>query len=82
MAMLSEENLPELLRKALQAKREEDERSGMLSGENALFSYVDSHSTLVLGGEKLCLQDWSSDIKPCHDLYLLLSSAIFAFVCL
>ncbi|DBA96789.1 TPA: hypothetical protein ACH3X3_012958 [Trebouxia sp. C0006] len=31
MAMLSEENLPELLRKALQAKREEDERNGMLS---------------------------------------------------
>jgi hypothetical protein len=56
MAMLSEENLPELLRKALQAKREEEERDGMLSGETALFSYVELHSTLVLGGETLCLQ--------------------------
>lgn len=30
--MLSEENLPELLRQALQAKREEEEQNGMLSG--------------------------------------------------
>ncbi len=47
MAMLSEENLPELLRKALQAKREEDERNGMLSGESALFlmgAYIPSLS--------------------------------------
>lgn len=28
--MLSEENLPELLRQALQQKREEDERDGVL----------------------------------------------------
>ncbi len=66
--MLSEENLPELLRKALQAKREEDERNGMLSGETAHLSWIELHSTLVLGGEKLCLQDWSCNAKPCHDL--------------
>ena len=34
--MLNDENLPELLRKALQAKREEDERDGVLSGEGAI----------------------------------------------
>ena len=32
MALLNEENLPELLRKALQAKREEEEREGIISG--------------------------------------------------
>ena len=34
--MLNEENLPELLRKALQAKREEEEKEGMLSGEGMM----------------------------------------------
>ncbi len=34
--MLSEENLPELLRKALQAKREEEERDGLLSGQTVV----------------------------------------------
>ena len=33
LSLLNEDDLPELLRKALQAKREEDEREGMLSGE-------------------------------------------------
>ena len=35
LALLSEDNLPELLRKALQAKKEEEERDGILSGEGA-----------------------------------------------
>ena len=35
LALLSEENLPELLRKALQARKEEQEREGMLSDEGA-----------------------------------------------
>ncbi len=61
--MLSEENLPELLRKALQAKREEEERNGMLSGETALFLNVELHFTLVLGGEKLCLQLYARLVK-------------------
>lgn len=51
--MLSEENLPELLRKALQAKREEDERNGMLSGDIALLSWIEVHSILVKGRQKL-----------------------------
>ena len=38
--MLNEENLPELLRKALQAKKEEDEREGILSGEGAICSLM------------------------------------------
>lgn len=85
--MLSEENLPELLRKALQAKREEDERNGMLSGESALFlmgafPYGGLHSILVLGDEKLCLQGWSSGPEPCPNLALPVSAAILAFVCL
>ena len=52
--MLSEENLPELLRKALQAKREEDERNGMLSGETALSFYVDSFIPALSWGMRSC----------------------------
>ena len=69
--MLSEENLPELLRKALQAKREEEERDGMLSGGNALYIYIYSACIPPLSwGVTSCAcsyqQDWSSDLKPCQ----------------
>ncbi|KAL3155464.1 hypothetical protein ABBQ38_011019 [Trebouxia sp. C0009 RCD-2024] len=35
LALLNDENLPELLRRALEAKREEEERDGMRSGEDS-----------------------------------------------
>lgn len=45
MALLSEENLPELLRKALQAKREEQEREGILSESGDDDTYEDGTTT-------------------------------------
>lgn len=40
---MSEDNLPELLRKALQAKKEEEGRDGVLSGEGASCQLMHAH---------------------------------------
>lgn len=42
--MLNDENLPELLRRALEAKREEEERNGMRSGEGACRQLTPQHT--------------------------------------
>ena len=55
MALLSEENLNELLRKALQAKREEEEREGILSGSPITLSHVSSYSHMACRYHHGCL---------------------------
>ncbi|DBA70974.1 TPA: hypothetical protein ACH3X2_011414 [Trebouxia sp. C0005] len=75
LAMLSEENLPELLRKALQAKREEEERDGMLSEsgdeehyEDGVTSGPELSSSEDTGAHNARPMEWKStaDSAPNH----------------